>query len=87
MNLLSSCSFHLTDVMADFKTNTKMYKAVTERGIAWCETFIKAVSCNLFRKKFDRSRENDVRTNRIVRCKYNLPTYLGTGNDNLMFTG
>ena len=45
---------------------------------------MKAVSCNLY--KFDRSRENDVMTNRVVRYKYNLPTYLGTGNDNRMVT-
>ena len=24
-------------------------------------------------------------TNRIIRCKYNLPTYLGTGNDNNVY--
>ena len=48
---------------------------------------MKAVACNLFRNKFDRSRENDVMTNRVVRRKYNLPTYLGTGNDNRMVYG
>ena len=60
-----------------FKPTLRCTKWFTEQGIAWCETFIKAVSC-----KFDRSRENDVMTNRVVRCKYNLPTNLGTGNDN-----
>ena len=31
-----------------FKPTLRCTKRFTERGIAWCETFIKAVSCNLY---------------------------------------